>query len=307
MFDFVGRKHWFILGSAVIIIVGLISLLLPGGLKLGIEFKEGSSMHLHFNQTVSFDQLRNALSEAGQGEALVQVLGEEDFFIRTHLLSAAEESELKDDLRDTLGVFEVKASGHVTAIIAGETVRNAAIAVGVAAIAILFYITWAFRRMPRPFHYGTCAIVALIHDLLIVVGVFSLLGRAFNWEIDPMFVTACLAVIGYSVNNTIVVFDRIRENLTRGISPQFTITVNSSLTQTLGRSLNTSLTTILVVLAIYLFVGGTILNFVVALLIGIIAGTYSSLFIAAELLVIWEQGKWKRFVPSMPSLKRIRG
>lgn len=203
MFDFVGRKRWFILGSAVIIVVGLISLLLPGGLKLGIEFKEGSSMHLHFNQTVSFDQLRSALTEAGQGEALVQVYGDDEFFIRTHLLDETEESQLKDDLERELGEFEVKGSGRVSEMIASETVRNAAIAVGVAAVAILLYITFAFRRMPRPFRYGTCAIVALIHDVLIVLGVFSLLGRAFNWEIDPMFVTACLAVIGYSVNECI--------------------------------------------------------------------------------------------------------
>jgi preprotein translocase subunit SecF len=306
MFDFVGRKRWFLLASAVIIVVGIISLALPGGLKLGIDFKEGSSMTIHFQEQVSSGQLSQALSDLGY-EARVQSIPESgDFIIRTHLLTIDEENALKDDLREELGEFEVEASGRVTAIIAGETVRNAGIAVGVAAIAILLYITWAFRRMPNPFRYGTCAIIALIHDVLIVLGIFSLLGRAFNWEIDPMFVTAVLAVIGYSVNNTIVVFDRIRENLTRGISREFTITVNSSLTQTLGRSLNTSITTILVVLAVYLFVGGTIRNFILALLVGIIAGTYSSIFIAGPLVVIWGEGKWRRFVPRLPLLVRLR-
>jgi preprotein translocase subunit SecF len=306
MFDFVGRKRWFLLASAVIIVVGIISLALPGGLKLGIDFKEGSSMTINFQEQVSSDQLRQVLSDLGY-EARVQSIPESgDFVIRTHLLTIEEENALKGDLAEELGEFEVEASGRVTAIIAGETVRNAGIAVGVAAIAILLYITWAFRRMPNPFRYGTCAIIALIHDVLIVLGVFSLLGRAFDWEIDPMFVTACLAVIGYSVNNTIVVFDRIRENLIRGISPEFTITVNSSLTQTLGRSLNTSITTILVVLAIYLFVGGTVRNFTLALLVGIIAGTYSSIFIAGLLVVIWGEGKWRRFVPRLPLLVRLR-
>ena len=229
-------------------------------------------------------------------------MSEGDFYIRTRELKEEDEQET---LRAALGeIGEVEEFGAVSAAIASETIRNAAIAVGIAAIAILLYITWAFRRMPSPLRYGTCAIVALIHDVMIVLGVFSFLGRALHWEIDPMFVTACLAVIGYSVNDTIVVFDRLRENLPKGITPDFGATVNYSITGTLTRSLNTSITTILAVLAVYLFVGGTIHNFVMALFIGIIAGSYSSIFIASQLLVIWEEGKWRKYLPRISLLPR---
>ena len=175
-----------------------------------------------------------------------------------------------------------------------------------AAVGVLLYITWAFRRMPKPFHYGTCAIVALFHDVLVVLGIFSILGSILDWEINLMFITGTLAVIGYSVNNTVVIFDRIRENLTKGVSSNFEIVVNNSLVETLSRSVNTSLTTLIVVLALLLFVGASIQNFVVVLTIGIIAGTYSSLFIAPQLLVVWDRGEWGRFVQWLP-LPRAKG
>ncbi|GAH36194.1 unnamed protein product, partial [marine sediment metagenome] len=145
---------------------------------------------------------------------------------------------------------------------------------------ILLYVTWAFRRMPKPFHYGTCAIIALTHDALVALGVFSILGGILNWQINLMFITGILAVIGYSVNNTVVIFDRIRENLKMSERTDFEIVVNNSLVETLGRSVNTSLTTLIVVLALLLFVGASIQNFVVVLVIGIIAGTFSSIRLA---------------------------
>jgi preprotein translocase subunit SecF len=151
--------------------------------------------------------------------------------------------------------------------------------------------------MPKPLRYGACAIVALLHDTLVVMGGFAIIGGILGWEVNLMFITGLLAVIGYSVNNTVVIFDRIRENLLRGISPDFDVVVNSSLVQSLTRSLNTSLTTIIVVLALLLFVGATIQNFSAVLLMGIVAGTFSSLFIAPSLLVIWEKGEWRRFLP----------
>ena len=301
MFDFVDKKWWFILSSTIIIIAGIISLALPGGLKPGIEFQGGTSITLTSKEADSA-RLRQKLAELGHGETVVQVLGGGDFFIRTRELDVEEQKALKDGMAEIGG--EVGEFNAVSAIVAAETMRNTGIAVGVATVAILLYMTWAFRRMPSPFRYGTCAVIALIHDVLVTLGVFSLLGRALNWEINPMFVIAVLAVIGYSINNTIVVFDRIRENLAKGISPTFEATVNSSLIQTLTRSLNTSLTTILVVIALYLFIGGTIRNFVVALLVGFISGTYSSIFIAAPLLVVWEKGGWKRFIHRIPWRKR---
>ena len=181
-------------------------------------------------------------------------------------------------------------------MVAGETVHNAIIAVAVAAVGILLYITWAFRKMPKPFHYGTCGIIALVHDVLVVTGVFAIMGVLLGWEINLMFITGVLAVIGYSINNTVVVFDRIRENLSKGVSRDFEAVVNNSMVETLSRSLNTSLTTLLVVLALMLFVGASIQNFAVAMLIGIIAGTYSSLCVAPTLLIVWERGEWGRLI-----------
>ena len=163
--------------------------------------------------------------------------------------------------------------------------------------------------MPRPFRYGTCAVIALVHDVLVVLGIFAIIGSFMNWEVNLMFITGILAVIGYSVNNTVVVFDRIRENLRQGVSADFEVVVNSSLVETLSRSLNTSLTTLAVVIALVLFVGVSIQNFAVVLLIGVIAGTYSSLFVAPQLLVVWEKRRWSGFIrrPSLSAGEARRG
>jgi len=311
MFDFVGKKHWFLLASAIIIIAGIISLSIPGGLKLGIDFKEGTSVTLgpKEGETLTLEEVEDRLNDSDlaflESSVRIQVLSEGDFYIRTRELKTEDEQET---LRSALAeIGKIEEFGTVSASIASETISNAAIAVAAAAILILLYVTWAFRKMPSPFRYGTCAIIALIHDVLIVLSIFSFFGRAFNWEVDPMFVTACLAVIGYSVNDTIVVFDRLRENLPRGIAPDLGTNVNISLTQTLTRSLNTSITTALAVSAVYLFVGGSIQTFAMALLVGIVSGTYSSIFIASQLLVVWEQGKWRRYIPRIPFIpQRLR-
>ena len=174
----------------------------------------------------------------------------------------------------------------------------------IAAVAMLFYIAWAFRRMPSPFRWGTCAIIALIHNVHIVAGIFSILGKAVSIEIDAMFLTGVLTVVGYSINNTVVVFDRIRENIIKGISVDFAVVVNSSLLETLGRSLNTSLTTICVILALFLFGGATIHNFMLVLLIGLIAGTYSSMLIAGPLLVVWEKKEWRKMFSGLSFVRK---
>jgi preprotein translocase subunit SecF len=165
---------------------------------------------------------------------------------------------------------------------------------------MLIYIAWAFRRMPKPFRWGTCAIIALIHDVFIVVAVFSVLGWLAGVEIDALFITGLLAVVGYSINNTVVIFDRIRENITKHISPDFAEVVNSSIVETLGRSLNTALTTLFVLLALFLFGGATIHYFVLVLILGVVVGTYSSIFISSELLVVWEKREWRRLFSRVP-------
>jgi preprotein translocase subunit SecF len=156
----------------------------------------------------------------------------------------------------------------------------------------------------QPIRYGVCAILALLHDVIVVLGVFSILGKLFDVEINTLFITGLLTVIGFSVHDTIVVFDRIRENLRRNLWPTFDITVNESLLQTLGRSLTTSLTVIFTLLALLLFGGSTIRTFILVLLVGITSGTYSSIFVASQLLVEWEHGTFSR--PFQPLLRRLR-
>ncbi len=298
--DIVGKRYWFFFISALVLIPGIISLA-GFGLEPGVDFSSGSTMTLRFDAEVEQSQLRQELADLGYDEAMIQRTGEGDFIVRVREISAEERQELVDGLSAELDTeVIVRDSYTVSPIIATETGRNAAIAVGIAAVFMLFYIAWAFRRMPNPFRYGTCALVALAHDALVALGVFSILGGILDWEINLMFVTGILAVIGYSVNNTVVVFDRIRENLTRDAKSDFEAVVNNSLVETLSRSLNTSLTTLFMVLALLLFVGASIQNFAVVLLIGIIAGTYSSLCIAPQLLVVWKKGEWGRFIQWLP-------
>lgn len=196
--------------------------------------------------------------------------------------------------------WRIDEKAIVDDITVGPTVGNELIvrafyAVVLASIAILIYLTVVFRKVPNAFRYGMCAIFALIHDVLVVVGVFAILGLIFDIEIDALFITALMTVIGFSVHDTIVVFDRVRENLGKRRFEKFEDVVNYSLVQTLARSINTSITVVLTLFALYLFGGSSIHNFVLALLIGIVSGTYSSLFNASMLLVIWENNEWGRF------------
>jgi len=303
MFDIVGKRFWFFLISGVVILIAIISMATLG-LKPGIEFGSGSMMTLNFEQEIDHGELRQELASLGYTNAIVQRTGEGNFYIRLATLDTEAKTRLGDALTKRFGNLEEAEFHSVSPMVATETAYNAAIAVGVAAVGILLYIAWAFRRMPHPFRYGTCAIIALVHDVLVVIGIFSILGGILGWEINLMFITGTLAVIGYSVNNTVVIFDRIRENLAGGVSPSFEVVVNRSLVGTLSRSLNTSLTTILVVLALLLFVGASIQNFAAVLLVGVIAGTYSSLCIAPQLLVVWERGEWGRFLHPIKVLRR---
>ncbi len=301
MTDIVGKRFRFFLISGIIIIVSIVSLA-NFGLKTGIEFSSGSMMTIHFEQVIDSDELKQEVASSGYPNAIIQQTGEGDFLIRTGELTSEDKAEITNALTARFGPATESEFHSVSPMVAAETARNAAIAIGVAAVGILLYITWAFRRMPKPFRYGVCALIALGHDILIALGIFSILSTTLGWEINLMFITGILAVVGYSVNNTVVVFDRIRENLTRGVSPNFDVVVNNSLVETLGRSLNTSLTTLFVVLALLLFVGASIQNFAVVLLIGIIAGTFSSICIAPNLLVTWEKRDWsKLFRPARVS------
>lgn len=273
---------------------------------------------LIFDKKVFQGELRQKLDVLGYSEADIQSKTLNSFLVRTKTLATeerdsegkivpSEERQIKKALEQEFGLGPVASLDFysISPIVAAERVRATGYAVIAAAVGILIYITWVFRRLVHSVRYGVSAIIALIHDALIVLGMFSL----FRIEVNSIFIIAVLTVIGYSVNNTIVVFDRIRENRARYISSDFVSTVNLSLSQTLTRSLNTSLTTLFALLAIYLFGGTTISNFALALMIGIVAGTYSSIFIASQLVVSWEQGElgWIfRWIPLRRLAARIR-
>jgi preprotein translocase subunit SecF len=252
-------------------------------------------MTLDFEKEVELSQLRQELTDLGYDKAIVQPAGKGDFFLRLPEISAEETTKLKESLETGLDTkITISSLYSVSPVVAKGTVRNTIIAVVVASIGILLYISWAFRKMPKPLRWGTCAVIALMHDLVVVIAVFSILGWAAGMEVDALFVTGVLAVVGVSVNNIVVVFDRIRENLKRGVSHDFEVIANYGIIESLGRSLNTGLATLFVIVALYLLGGVTTHTLVLALLIGIATGIYSSLCIAGQLLVVWEKGLTSR-------------
>lgn len=290
MIDFNSKRNLFFIISAILIIPGIIVLAIFG-LKPGVDFSSGTALTVEFDKSINLADLRQELIDLGYDSTIVQPTSDTEFFIRTQELSPEETKKLTTDLETGLGTtMTVSSLYSVSPIVAEGTVRNTAIAIGIAAIGILLYIAWAFRKMPKPFRWGACAIIAIIHDLLVVIAVFAILGWLVNVQIDALFVTGVLAVVGISVNNTVVVFDRIRENMKRGISRDFGTTVNIGITESIGRSLNTGMATLFVIVAMFLLGGVTIQNLVLALLIGIAVGIYSSICIAGPLLVVWERG-----------------
>lgn len=295
MIDLVGKRHlWFLL-SAVFLIPGIISLIF-NGLELGIDFTGGTSWELEFEDEVNTNQVSEVLSENGYSNNIVQESEDGAVIIRMSELpeGSDEKAQLEESFQSQFGAFE-ELSITTVGPSAGQEIQNRAIlAVALASLGVLLYIAWAFRNTNNPFLYGSAAILAMLHDAIFVVGVFSILGWVAGVEIDALFVTALLTVIGFSVHDSIVVFDRIRENLAAKIAPTFGEIVNYSIVQTLVRSINTSLTVVLTLAALWLFGGETTRWFVFALLIGVIAGTYSSIFNAAQIVVAWENGEIQR-------------
>lgn len=292
--DFVGKRFWFFIISLLVITPGIIFLILAPGLNPGIDFTGGSSMTLRFSNesNINQEQVRDQLFALSYEEATVQNLGENSFFVRTRELDEIAKDALVTNITSSLdeGAENVlQGFDLVSPIVAQETVMNAFWAIIAAAIGIFIYIWWAFRNVPSPLRYGLAAIVALIHDTIIVIGIFAILGELMNMEVNTMFLIALLTVIGYSVNDTIVVFDKIRENVLIHSNRAFPEIVNLSISETISRSLNTSFTLLITLVALILFGGATIREFLLVLLIGVAAGTYSSVAIASQVLVSWDQ------------------
>ena len=294
--DFVGKRKWFFIFSAILILVGVVSMSISPRFKVGIEFEGGSALSLTFAQAVDEDRLRSAMSDLGHGQAIVQRVGDTGVLIRTRDLNdpgtndgGSQRDAIEERLTQEFGTIESSELSAVSEAVAKETIRNAGIAVGVAALFIMIYISFAFRLMANSLRLGVAAIVAALHDVIITLGVFSILGKVIDLEVNAMFITGILTVVGYSVHDTIVVFDRIRENTARRVSRDMGTTINISIMETVGRSLTTSFTTLTVIVALLLMGGGTIESLLYTLLIGVIVGTYSSIAIASQLLVVWEE------------------
>ena len=296
--DFVGKRHWFFLFSFLVILPGIVFLVISPGLKPGIDFTGGSTLTLGFSNTVTQLQVRNEITLLGYPEASVQSFGEDTFFIRSRELSESDKNDIITAMETKLSKDGVNVLSFdlVSPVIAQETILNGVYAVLAAIVGVFAFLWWAFRSVPSPFRYGIAAIIALLHDTIIVVGVFAILGNLADIEVNTMFLIAILTVIGYSVNDTIVVFDRLRENISNYPNREFSDNVNVSISETLGRSLNTSLTLVVTLLALFLFGGATIQNFLLVLLIGVVAGTYSSIGIASQVLVVWEAGDFGRLL-----------
>jgi preprotein translocase subunit SecF len=293
MFNIVQRRYWYFGLSLLVIVPGLIALIL-WGLPPSIDFTGGSLLEVQFpGHTVDIAQVRQIYAQHGFPDSTIQTSGSDTIIARSRSLSTDDQKAILSGLSALYGTGKVISADTVTPIIGAEVAQRAGLAVGAAAIGILIYITYAFRKAEHPVRYGIAAIIAMLHDVLVVVGTAAILGHFLGWEIDSLFLTALLTVVAFSVHDTIVVFDRIRENLVSHRRLDYETVVNHSIIQTLDRSINTQLTVMLTLLSLALFGGTTVRHFVITLLIGVFSGTYSSIFNAAPILVVWENRDWQ--------------
>ncbi|OGI27004.1 MAG: protein-export membrane protein SecF [Candidatus Moranbacteria bacterium RIFOXYB1_FULL_43_19] len=296
MYNIIGQRKYFYIFSGILIILSVISLS-TWGLKYGIDFTGGTLMEVKGEKTkVESGELKNSLKEIGIEDAVITPAQNGSFLIRYGNSDDEKNKAVLEKLKEKYPEIKNTRLDYIGPSISSELKRKAVWALGIAIVGIALYIAYAFRKVSRPvesWKYGVGAVVALVHDILITVGIFSALGHFLNVEVDTTFIAALLTILGFSVHDTIVVYDRTRENLLRGSSKEeFSETVNRSLNETMARSINTSLTVIITLLAVFIFGGETIKNFTLALLIGITFGTYSSIFVASALMVDW--WKWEK-------------
>ena len=296
-FDVIGRSKIWLTISGILIGASLISVAVFG-LNIGIDFTGGALMDVTFNEPVTIDQVR-AVYETSELSATVQQSSDTEFLIRLEELSQETHTQLLLDLESEIGSFEENRYEAIGSVIGSELKATSVKAIIILLVLIVLYVAWAFRKVSEPvksWKYGVLTIVAAAHDVIIPLGVFAVLGHFLGYEVNTAFVAALLTILGYSINDTIVIFDRTRENLVnnRNSAKPFDEIVNMSVAQSFARSINTSFTTLLVLVAIFLFGGETVKPFVLALIIGVLSGAYSSIFLASPLLVKWEEWKRKR-------------
>ncbi len=294
MIDIIGKKWFYFLFSALIIVPGLLSLL-KYGLRLSIDFTGGTLLEIqnaNIKNQNDVNKVKSIFTQNNVEVSSVSQSGVQSYIFRTKEINKDKNASIQKAISQKFGPVKELRFESVGPTISRELAQNAIMAVIFASLAIVLYIAWSFRGVPAPYSsykFGVSAVVALLHDVLVITGIFSLFGHFFKVEVDSLFVTALLTIIGFSVHDTIVVFDRIRENLRKMPGVKFSQVVNESILQTLARSLSTTLTVLFTLLALLMFGGETTRWFIVALLIGITSGTYSSIFNAAPLLVLWEE------------------
>jgi len=296
MINIVGKRKIFYTFSLLLNAAGIFSIIF-WGLHFGIDFKGGSLIEVEFlSQRPEVSLVKEKIDSLDLGEVSVQPSGDKIMMLRLKDLDETAHQRILQALQG-LGQIEEKRFDSVGPIIGEELKSRTYLAIFTVLILIIIYIAFAFRHVSRPvqsWKYGIAAIIALIHDVFIPTGIFSILGHYLGIEIDLLFVTGLLTILGFSVHDTIVVFDRIRENLRKGVAKTFEETVNVSINQTIVRSINTSLTVFLALLAIFIFGGASIKYFALLLMIGVFFGTYSSIFVASSILVTWEAWRQKR-------------
>ncbi len=303
MIDILSKRYIYFAVSLLVIIPGIVLLAL-NGLPLSIDFTGGSLLEVQFEaeNTMQPSEVVALYETAGIPDAQVQTTDDGTLLVRSSFL----DNEVRDQI---LTGMETASGGTVTVVrfdsvgpsIGRQVASRAAMAVGLAALAVVMFITISFRKVPNAFRYGICAIIAMVHDVAVVISVAGLGSMFFGWQMDALFLTALLTVIGFSVQDKIVVFDRIRENTNLFRRLEYETLVNHSIVQTLQRSINTQLMTVeFLLLALALFGGITLQEFAVILLVGLFSGTYSSIFIAASILVIWEKEEWKSWFGRSP-------
>lgn len=302
MLQIVKRRYLFFGISLLVIVPGLIALIV-WGLPLGIDFTGGSILQVRFasGQAPEPSQVIALYGDYGFGDSQVQTSSDGVIIVRSRNLDGQTETSIVSEMEKRFNSpVDVQRFDSVGPAIGKEVTTRASGAVALAAVGILLYITYAFRGVPHAFRYGTSAIIAMLHDVLVVLGVEAILGHFLGWEVDALFLTALLTVIGFSVHDTIVVFDRIRENAAIYRRIPYETLVNHSIVQTLDRSINTQLTVMFTLLSLALFGGQTIHHFVIILLVGVFSGTYSSIFNAAPILVVWENREWRHWFHRSP-------
>jgi preprotein translocase SecF subunit len=306
MFDIVEKRQWYFLFSAILIALSITAMIVSSTqfgqfVRVGIDFTGGSIFVLKFDHIVAEDDLRAVFTDYGLESAIVQPLGapeEHTWQVRTREVTADEISSLLAALEDQVGEIDRDALTFDTVepAVGSEVARAAGLAILVAALVIVVFIWFSFRRVPHAFRYGVCTIAGMAHNLIIAFGFYALMGILAGWEVDALFLTAILTVIGFSVQDVIVVFDRIRENIPKHKNEPYETVVNRSILETIHRSLATQLNAMLVMIAIILFGGMTIKPFIATMLVGMVSETYSAIFIAVPLLVVWEKAAVQRGV-----------